>query len=143
MKLRSAHNIHEERHFNPVTGHLSNVLPRRDSSRDESLRGEFAHIDGHTWFLYRYRDEVHFRIDNIVDLVLSDDIQIKVVYGTTNQIIITKGGAVAFIWDYRNAQTAPTFENDPTPFIEEEDFDFGLFVRNVANNVKRKRQFFA
>jgi hypothetical protein len=29
-------------------------------------------------------------------------------------------------------------EDDPTPFAEAEDFDFGLFIANVANDAERR-----
>lgn len=33
------------------------------------------------------------------------------------------------------------FENDPTPFIEPEDFDYGLFLANVTGNAERKKRY--
>ncbi len=31
-------------------------------------------------------------------------------------------------------------ENDPTPMIEKEDFDFGLFVKNALSDKDRQRR---
>jgi len=34
---------------------------------------------------------------------------------------------------------APPIPGDPTPFIEDEDFDFGLFVRNISRSSERRK----
>ena len=34
---------------------------------------------------------------------------------------------------------APKFKNDPTPGIDDEDFDFGLFIANIAASLDRRR----
>ncbi len=31
-------------------------------------------------------------------------------------------------------------KDDPTPFVDEEDFDFGLFLSNVAKDESRQRR---
>ena len=33
---------------------------------------------------------------------------------------------------------APAFDDDPTPFVESEDFDFGLFAANLASSADRR-----
>ena len=47
--------------------------------------------------------------------------------------MISKGGNAVVRCRYA-LDTSIRFPNDPTPQIEDEDFDFGLFICNVEGN---------
>lgn len=34
---------------------------------------------------------------------------------------------------------SPRFSEDPTAFVEDEDFDFGLFIANLTSSARRRR----
>lgn len=47
------------------------------------------------------------------------------------------GGRPQTSFTYTPPADRKTFENDPTPFVEDEDFDFSLFLQNVLGNHSR------
>jgi len=53
------------------------------------------------------------------------------------RIVIQEHERIVFDTDYDEIEV--TFENDPTPMIEDEDFDFGLFLESISNNRVRQK----
>lgn len=50
-----------------------------------------------------------------------------------------RNGSVAEV-SYRRPTPWPPPGDDPTPFVEEEQFDFGLFVHNVIGDAARQER---
>jgi hypothetical protein len=44
---------------------------------------------------------------------------------------------------YEAPRLEPPLEEDPTAFIEEDDFDFGLYLANMSKDQKRQIRLFA
>ncbi|WP_344171777.1 hypothetical protein [Pilimelia columellifera] len=42
----------------------------------------------------------------------------------------------------RYHRDVPMFEGDPTPFVELEDFEFGVFLRNLLGDPERMERIF-
>jgi len=53
------------------------------------------------------------------------------------RIVIQEHEKIIFNTDYDEIEV--TFENDPTPMIEDEDFDFGLYLESVSKNRLRQK----
>ena len=79
------------------------------------------------------------------DFELTAQTHIKIVHldDGANCIIVLRNGVSLFTWAYRRPTVDPPMEYDPTPFVEHEDFDFCLFVHNVANDPGRRERIFA
>jgi len=110
-------------------GHLSNpVFPA----------GRFW-FDGKTFFaLIRYKGSLFVRIGQSV-IELSDKITIKVTGASPDRVLtIIEDGHPIQSSMYSVKQNL-TFENDPTPFVDDEDFDFGLFLANVSVSASKKK----
>ena len=52
-------------------------------------------------------------------------------------IVIQEGERVIFDTDYDEIEV--TFVNDPTPNIDDEDFDFGLYLENTSKRPERQK----
>ena len=65
------------------------------------------------------------------------------------KLISKKGNLFAEIYSgkslilrFQYYKTGENFDNDVSSFVEEEDFDWGLFLRNILNNPIRKKNIF-
>lgn len=88
--------------------------------------------------LYCYGQKLFLRIgDDCIpltsDLIVTVSGDIK-----DRRLIVEKAGSVIANIDY-TLDMSDQFANDPTSFIEDEDFDFGLFVSNISKNNERQR----
>lgn len=123
------------------TGQISWFSRSADPARASSpVHGHVGQMQGR--ILCLYRDEagiLHFRVDN-VDLELTENthVELERVRDDANRITILRNGILLFAWTYQRPVIEPSLEYDPTPFIEEEHFDFCLFVYNVANDPGRR-----
>ena len=104
----------------------------------EETEGHFALLSKVFVALYQTDHVLFLRIGERV-ISLADDIRIKVTGDAdARQFIVTKNQDR--ILEFRYALTIPeSIEEDLTPFTEDEDENFGLFVANIANNDQRKR----
>lgn len=59
--------------------------------------------------------------------------------GRKGWLEISSGGEHV-VFEYRLPRLWPPLSEDPTPFVQEEDFDFGLFVHNVVKDPARGRR---
>ena len=57
-------------------------------------------------------------------------------------ISIVKDDDLIFTLTYNRPRIDPPLELDPTPFVEEEDFDFCLFLLNVLSDPGRKERIY-
>jgi len=92
-------------------------------------------MDSHAVFLYRQTDVLHFRVDD-VDIELTEDTRIELIRGTANILTVLRDDAPIFRLEYKPyvADEIDEWRMYLNPFIEDEHFDFGLFVRNVTQN---------
>ena len=107
----------------------------------EPIRGHIAQLDGHTVILYREAEILRFRIDND-EFELTDNTRIELVRDDPHILTVYRNGEIAIKFAYTPPIIHPSLEVDPTPFVEEEDFDFGLFVHNVVNDVDRRNRIY-
>jgi len=91
--------------------------------------------------LYREADVLHLRLDD-TDFELTDDTRIELSRGDVNVLTAVRGGTVLFSLKYQPPVIEPPLEIDPTPFVEEEHFDFGLFVYNIMRDVDRRSRIY-
>ncbi|MBD1558046.1 hypothetical protein HC752_13990 [Vibrio sp. S9_S30] len=89
--------------------------------------------------LYKFGQGLFFRIGEQC-FPLTDDVIVTVSGEDFNkrQLIVKKAGKEIAHFNYV-LDSSKKFSGDPTPFVQNEDFDFGLFVSNISANEKRKR----
>ena len=103
----------------------------------------FDHSVG-TLILYRLGGKIVFRVlapgvDKEFELDTTTEIEVRGP-SARRELTIVRDGVPIFkvIYAVREVYRSP---DDLTPFIEDEDFDFGLFVSNISKNPARKSVF--
>ena len=136
--LQSTDKFDDLAELEPTTGRLTWYSKHQTPALAfRPIRGHVARLDGHTLILYREATMLHLRIDD-ADFELTDDTYIELVRGNLNVLTVIRRGVVLFSWTYKPPVIEPPLEMDPTPFVEEEHFDFGLFVYNVMRDACRR-----
>lgn len=142
MLLQSADNFNEVIELNPISQGIIQYSKQDNPELGvRFIEGFFATIDSHMVFLYRYKGFLYLKINGNI-FKLDKDVSIDLIKGSVNTLIIRQNGLPIFNWTYRLPKVEPMTSFNPTPFIEEEDFDFGLFVCNVLNDSERKERIF-
>ena len=121
--------------FDPIEYSLKKFL--RTDIDSITTEGFFSEIDDGIFILYKNGDKLFFRVYNS-NFMLDEQTIIEVsgpVYKRNLSVI--KNGKVIFQTTYTLNEPL-SISDDLTPFLESEDFDFGLFVSNISKNPKRK-----
>ena len=136
--LQSNDKYDEIAELEPDTGVLKTYSRRQEAARAvQPVRGHFAHLDGHVMILYRDMEVLHFRVDD-ADVALTDASRVELQQENGwHRLIVNEATGPLLQLLYKRPNPDPPLESDPTSFVEEEDFDFGVFVHNVVNDSAR------
>ena len=141
MILQSNDRFDEIAQFDPVTGNYR--LLSKKANRElvtGPISGGYSLVGQALLALYRKNEDLFVWIDNR-EFLVSD---------TVSSALIEEGDQKIFrLLD--NERPIATFKYsppvseiprglDPTPFVEEEDFDFGLFLHNVLTEPGRRKR---
>lgn len=124
----------------PTTGQLCWYSKRDNPNMAiRPIHGSFAQLDTHLVFLYRQAGVLHFRVDD-TDIELTDDTCVELIRGETNVLIVKRDNVRLLYLVYKPYVTdeIDQWRMYMNPFIEEEHFDFGLFVWEVTQNTERR-----
>jgi hypothetical protein len=135
MIVHSFDHFGEVRRLAPATGDLTPADPS-----GTGVHGHYGLLGDTVVVLYRDGEDLLLRIGGT--LVPVDD-SVSIGYdrvGNRRLLEVTDNatGAVAARLAYTLPEPIVAPEDDPTPFAEAEDFDFGLFIANVANDAERR-----
>ena len=135
--LQSNDNFDSIGELDTVTGKLT-VRSRAELDPLPETAGFFAMLQGTVVALYREGTELFVRIDDHA-FPLAEDVVAEVSGGRwrPRKLVVRQAGKVVASHKYR-LDRSEQFADDPTPFVEDEDFDFGLFVANVSQSEERK-----
>jgi hypothetical protein len=102
-----------------------------------------AQLHGRTLFPYRERGVLRFRVDDKdIPLTAGTIVTLEQVSDRENCIAVHGDEVKLFTWTYRRPDIFPPLALDPTPFVEEEHFDFCPFVFNAANDAGRRNRIY-
>lgn len=126
--------------FDSATGKL--VLISRDSAGallEQPLRGHFAELGEQVAILYRHDNgRIKFRLGDFqIEPGESESVQWNPMGSMAEIKLVSAGQILASAKYQRGPDSYPGIEDDPTPFAEAEDWDFGLFVRNILSDSVR------
>jgi hypothetical protein len=106
----------------------------------ENIDGWFADVSTGIFILFRKQDEIIFRAYED-EFVLDGKTEVDISGPRQNrQLLVKRNGKVVHRVEYTPMQE-DKISGDSTPFSEDEDFDFGLFVSNISKDPKRKDVF--
>lgn len=128
--------------YDPETGHFETFSRRIEPNRlAVQPSGAFDFIAGKLVLLYRLGDALYLDIDGRRLRLDTHVIEVRPVNGRRVFRVSSAGQPVAEL-----AYDAPPLDRplstDRTPFIEEEHFDFGLFLHNVSRDASRQKRMY-
>ena len=103
----------------------------------EPLQGWAAELDGDFVALYPLAGRLRFRL-NQQDIDIGPSTAADFQRGETHRLSLRNADGQGLSWEYAPPVIDPPLAIDPTPFVEEEHFDFGLFVYNVLTEPGRR-----
>lgn len=126
--------------FDPGTGTLkkhSRTKLEQYAPQWSELAGSFSEAKNTVFVLYRNDDRIVFRT-NSDEFVLDGRTIVNVIgKGRRKRMCIEKNGVSILEFEYEIVRS-DTIADDSTPFADDEDFDFGLFVSNISKSTKRR-----
>lgn len=126
--------------FDPQTGSLekySATALNQDAPQSTEIAGNFSEVKHARFVLYRSENQIIFRVDD-AEFVLDGRTIIDVSKcQSIRQMAIQREGALIFEFKYELMRD-DSIPNDPTPFVSDEDFDFGLLASNISKSAERR-----
>lgn len=108
-----------------------------------SPSGGYSMVDGTMVSLYRMDGGLYFRVGE-QEFQLTDDVTSTLTREDNKQVFrLVQDGSPLLIFGYTPQGNEIPLNIDPTPFVEEEDFDFLLFVHNVLTEGGRRRRVYS
>jgi hypothetical protein len=106
----------------PISGHYSSLGGRFTA---------FFRCQGDLYLLQERLLQISERVSSIIEVADNE-----------SQLMLLEGGTVIAEIHAVNAPTVVPISTDPTPFVEEEDFNFLLFVHNVLTSPDRRERIY-
>ena len=121
--------------------HLGAIVPISGESPLQ-LIGFFSDCAGPRAMLYRRDGALWLRLTGSDPINLTGASAVWTASRTDALFTITRAGAELLHLTYPLHPDIGSIDSDPTPFIEAEDFDFFLFIRNVVEDQARAERLF-
>ena len=129
----------------PSEGDLRKVTKRPSGIGHDmrSLIGLYGSAGAHRAYLYRWEGQLKIRID--------DDVPIAVVAGVSSswemldgcvRFSLLRDGRETATIHYKPSHWLLGIQDDPTPFLEPEDFDLCLLIHRVLRDASRQDRLF-
>lgn len=105
----------------------------------QPVQGFAATLDGYIVLLYHKEGELHFRV-NLQDILLDETTTARLNRGQRHRLILENRHGQRVAWEYTPPQIDPPLEDNVSACVEEEDYDFGVFVCNIINQPGRRER---
>ena len=101
------------------------------------INGVFDFLNGILVALYAFGGNLFLRIGDDVIQILGD-VRVELEQnGFQSKLTVMRDGRALVLLNYPKSASGK-IKDDPTPFVDDEDFDFGLFVKNLVSDPKRR-----
>ena len=124
--------------YNPVTGTLSTFSRKAEPGRvPAQISGLFDQLGGKLILLFRLAGVLYLQVDGQRIPIGDHAIDLRSVNG--RRVLRVRSGSKSVLEVMYNPPIIePPLSEDPTAFVEEEHFDFGLFVANLSKDKSRQ-----
>lgn len=136
--LQSYNKFDEVADYDHDSGGL-HLFSRRDMGENSPRKteGSFAFLSSVLFALYRHDERLFVRAGERC-FPLSSDVTIDVRGSSANRCIcIAECNVLQLTLTYEVEDKG--IDRDPTPFLDDESFDFGLFISNISKNPDRMK----
>ncbi len=140
MIVHSFDRFGEVRRLDPATGALTPATTTSSTGTPSTVYGHYGVLGDSLVLFHRRGDALLLGIGTTL-VPVDNTISISYNRVKNSRVLEVTDSATHTIacrleYDLPEPIVAP--EDDPTPFADPEDFDFGLFISNVANDAQRR-----
>jgi hypothetical protein len=141
--LRSHEAFETLAEFDLESGCLS-LFSRKGSPEQaaDPVAGIFGHVGGALILLFRLGKVLYLECEGLQIPLTEARIELLKECGN-RRLRVSKNGTPVWSFDVEIPENHMMFENDPTPGVEAEDFDYALFLRNVSADAARQSRLFS
>jgi hypothetical protein len=128
--------------YDPTTGAFATF--RRASGHTEEteqIAGSFDYLGDRLVLLFRQGGVLYLQIDDLKTPMHEYTVELQST-GNHRELRLLCSGKVVSAIEYAAPILDPPLALDPTPFVDEEHFDFGLFIANVSRDPTRQGQLY-
>ena len=110
-----------------------------------SFSGTFSEVDTDTVFFFRHEGQLFLKIKDKTFLIHDhttsnwEIMKSNAIYAVFS---ISEDGKVIYEKKYRPFASKEVIEDDLTAFVDEEDYDFFVFINNVLNSRERRKDIY-
>jgi hypothetical protein len=127
--------------YDPATGGFAAFSRSAEPARVHFVQGTFDYLSGKRVILYRLAGVLYLDVDGERVPVEDHVVEVRPLNG--DRVLRVRGDrGLVFEVAYSPRRLDPPLSEDPTAFIDEEDFDFGLFLRNVSRDRERQSRIY-
>ena len=130
-------------YYDPVTGTLTTFSRKEEPGRARGQSsGLFDHLGEKLVLLFRLDNVLYLQVEGQRMPMADHAIEVRSVNG--RQVLrVLSNSKVVLELTYDPPIIDPPLSEDPTPFVEEEHFDFGLFLANLSKDQNRQDRIYA
>lgn len=123
--------------LDPVTGGNREFSQANMASASEKVSGFFDHLGGVLVAIYAFSGHLILKIGERA-ISITPEVTVVTTGAPNSRKLEAFDNKIVLATVTYAVTNISKFENDPTSFIENEDFDFGLFVANLIGSTDRK-----
>jgi hypothetical protein len=129
--------------FDPTTGAFATFSRAGEPGRASGLvSGAFEYLGGRRVLLFRVAGVLYLQVEGQRMTIADHTIELRSV-GGCRVLRVLSDTTVVLELPYDPPIIDPPLSEDPTPFVEEEHFDFGLFLANLSRDRGRQGRVYA
>jgi hypothetical protein len=139
MLIQSFDRHSEVAEFDPMSESIQTMA--RSSTLPTGLAGHYAHLDDALIVLYRDGHNLWLKFGD-TRVPLHPSSRAEYYRAGARRSLRVQSDSKDLQFTYHLKELDPPLSIDFTPGVEEEDFDFGLFISNVVNNPERQERLY-
>lgn len=138
MIVRSFSEFDQLFDFDPRSNDLVDIAEHGGNKDEEGIVGFLGDI---RLILYRVHRLLLLNIDGS-NIMLNEDVKSRLGVKSKRYELTIESSQDQFIISYYFDRDQFLFDGDTTGFVEEEHFNFGLFIHNIISNSERQNRMF-
>lgn len=109
------------------------------SYKDEDINGWFKIVDNKISAIYALDNNLYFKYD-FLEKRISEEAKVNIIPLLNNEKKFQLFLDSSLVIEFKYKSEDEKLKTEPFDYIEDEDFDWGLFVSNIINNRERRKQ---
>jgi hypothetical protein len=102
------------------------------------LAGYYAYLGERLVILHKLGKNLVLRMENRCISITDETRATLIELESVNTLEIFQSSELLVKIEYARPVIRPPLQDDPTPFVDKEQFDFGLFIKNIINSKERQ-----